>query len=190
LKYSKLFGSIGVGIDNFLDVVLGSHNDRDPLVDVVRYDVHDTLCSGGGKTSRLFHDEGHGGSLVQQSKLSVDVLGIPRVSENTSVQQSAVDISHHRSDVSAGEGLSGLSGSVPPSADDLFEGFVPHVRVRLVEGHDGGSFGDLHVGVAKDEFSKIFVEGESVGTGTEGQDEESGGRIKTVGSSNQVGSLL
>jgi hypothetical protein len=64
------------------------------------------------------------------------------------------------------------------------------VCVGLVEGHDGGSFGDLHVGVTQDEFSKVFIEGESVGTGTEGQNKEGRGRIQTVCGSDQVGSCL
>jgi hypothetical protein len=44
--------------------------------------------------------------------------------------------------------------------------------------------------VAQDEFSEIFVEGESVGAGTEGQHEKGGGRVQTVGSGNKVGSGL
>lgn len=159
-------------------------------MDVFGCDFHDTLCSCGGNTSSLFHDEGHRSSLVQQSKLSVDVLGVTRVSENTSVQQSTVDITNHGSDVSAGEGRSGLSGSVLPSGDDLLKGFVPHVCVGLVEGHDGTIFRDLQVGVTQDEFSKVFIEGESVGSGTEGQNKEGRGRIQTVCGSDQVGSCL
>ena len=174
--YICLFG-ISVGLKDFFDIILGSHNNRNPLVDVVRSDFHDTFLSGGGNSSRLFHDEGHRGSLVQQSKLSVDILCVTGVSENTSVQQRTVDISDHGSDVSAGEGRSGFSGSVSPSGDDLLQRSVPHVCVGLVEGHDGGTFWNLHVGVTQDEFSKVFVESESVGTGTKSQNKESGGGI-------------
>jgi hypothetical protein len=188
-KIRNLFGR-SVGLDDFFDVVLGSHDDRNPLVDVFGCDFHDTLCSCGGNTSCLFHDEGHGSSLIQQSKLSINIFGVTRVSENTSVQQSTVDITHHGSDVSAGEFVSGLSSSVLPSGDDLLKGFVPHVCVGLVEGQDGASFGDLQVGVAQDKFSKVFIEGESIGTGTEGQNKEGRGRIQAVCSSDQVGSCL
>ena len=179
-----------VGFHDFFDVVLGSHDDRNTLVDKVGLDFHDTLCSSGGNTSGLFHDERHRSSLVQQSELSVRVLGVTRVSENTSVEQSTVDITNHRSDVSAGEGLSGLSGSVLPSGDNLLEWLVPHVCVGLVERHDGRSLRDLHVRVTQDKFSEVFIEGESVCSSSKSQDKESRRRVKAVGSGDKVGSRL
>ena len=179
-----------ISINNFLYTVLRSHNNWYTLVYDFWLDFHNTLCSSCRKTSSLFHDERHRSSLVQQSELSVGVLGVTRVSKNTSIEQSAVDITNHRSDVSAGEGLSGLSGSVLPSGDDLLEWLVPHVCVGLVERHDGRSLRDLHVGVTQDEFSKVFIEGESIGTGTKGQNEKGGGGVQAVSSGNQVGSCL
>ena len=176
VEISHLLG-ISVGFDNLFNVILGSHDDRDTLMDIVRCNAHDTFLSSGGNTSSLFHDEGHRGSLVQQSKLSVDILGISRVSKNSSVQQGAVDISNHGSNISAGEGCSRFSGSVLPSGDNLLEGFVPHVCVGLVEGHDGGGLRDLHVGVTQDKFTKVLIKSESVRTSTKSQDKESGRRI-------------
>mmetsp|Transcript_12297 Transcript_12297/g.25395 ORF Transcript_12297/g.25395 Transcript_12297/m.25395 type:complete len:404 (-) Transcript_12297:56-1267(-) len=193
-RYSNLnnlcgFGS-SVGLHDFFNVVLGSHHNRNTLVDILGCDFHDSLGSSGGNTSGLFHDKRHRSSLVQQSELSVDVFGVSGVSENTSVEQSTVDITDHGSNVSAREGRSRLSGSILPSGNDLLEGFVPHVCVGLVERHDGRSLRDLHVGVTQDEFSKIFIEGESIGTGTKGQNEKGGGGVQAVSSGNQVGSSL
>ena len=183
-----LFG--GISIENLLNGVLGSHDDRDTLVDVFRGDLHDTFLSGRGKTSGLLHDEGHRGSLVQQSKLSVGVFRVSGVSENSSVQQSTVDISDHGSNVSAGETLSTLAGSRAPSRDNVLEWLVPFVEVGFVHGVDIAFLGDLDIGLRKDEFSNGLVKGEAVNTVSESQGKEGRGGVQAVGGSNKVGSWL
>ena len=179
-----------VGIDNLLDVVLGSHHNWDTLVDLLGADLHNTLGSGSGHSTGLLHDEGHGGSLVQQTKLSVGVLGVTGVSENTSVQESTVDITDHRSNVPARELLSGLAGSLTPLEDSLLHGSVPLVKVGLVERDDAGLLGDLDSRLGQDKLSELLIKRKHVDTVSESQDEKGRRRVQAVGGGNKVRSGL
>ena len=52
-----------------VDVVRGTQNHGDPLVDVVGLDVQHIHAAGGGEASSLLHDERHGVALIQQPQL-------------------------------------------------------------------------------------------------------------------------
>lgn len=43
----------GVELENVLDILLGSEEDGDTLVDAGRVDVEDALATGGGNSSSL-----------------------------------------------------------------------------------------------------------------------------------------
>mmetsp|Transcript_9551 Transcript_9551/g.23451 ORF Transcript_9551/g.23451 Transcript_9551/m.23451 type:complete len:397 (-) Transcript_9551:124-1314(-) len=159
-------------------------------MDEFGHDFHDAFLSGGRDTSRLFHDERHGSSLIQQSKLSVRVLGVSGITENTSVQQSTVDITDHGTDVSAGESFSALSSSLTPSRDNIFQRLVPLVEVGFVHRVDVAILRDFDVGLGEDELSEGLIKGEDVDTISEGQGEESGRGVQAVGCRNQVRSGL
>ena len=186
--YVSLLG--GVGIKNFLNGILGSHNNRDTLVDVFRGDFHNTFLSGRRKSSSLFHDEGHRGSLIQQSKLSVGVFRVSWVSENSSVQEGTVDVANHGSNVSAGESLSAGSSSLTPSGDDILKRLVPLVEVSFVHGVDTAVLRDLDIRLRKNEFSEGLVKSEDVNTVSKSQSKEGRGGIQAVSSGNKVGSRL
>mmetsp|Transcript_8696 Transcript_8696/g.24093 ORF Transcript_8696/g.24093 Transcript_8696/m.24093 type:complete len:294 (+) Transcript_8696:158-1039(+) len=153
-------------------------------------DFHHSFSSSGGKTSGLFHDKRHGGTFIQQTKLSIGVLGVTRVSKDTSVQESTVNVTHHGSDVSAGESLAAGACSCPPLFNSFAHWLVPHLQVGFIEGVDGGRFRDLDTRLGENKFTNGFIQGEDVNTISKSQGKQSGGRVQTVGSSNKVGSRL
>mmetsp|Transcript_27997 Transcript_27997/g.41534 ORF Transcript_27997/g.41534 Transcript_27997/m.41534 type:complete len:312 (+) Transcript_27997:207-1142(+) len=153
-------------------------------------DLHNTLSSSSRKSSSLFHNERHGCSLVKKTKLSGRVSGITRVSENTSVKEGTVNISHHGSNVTGREPVSTPSGSLTPSIYDILHGLIPLINVGLVEGNNLSIFRDLDIRMRKYEFSNLLIKGEHVYSISEGNNKEGGRRIQTVSSSNEFGSGL
>merc|ERR1712127_318352 len=105
-------------------------------MDNVWVDLHNTLSTSSIKTTSLFHNKGHWCSFIQKTQFSVNVLGITRVSENSSVKKSTVNITNHGSNVTGGEGISRCSSSFLPSSNNILKRFVPHVGIGLIEGHD------------------------------------------------------
>jgi hypothetical protein len=179
-----------ISIDNLLNTVLGSHDNWHTLVDEFRGDLHNTLSSGGGKSSSLFHDERHGSSLIKKTKLSVLVLGVSGVSEYSSVKKGTVNISNHGSDVTRGVSLSGSSGSLTPCLNGLLHWLVPLLNVSLVERNNRGVVRDLNIRLGKYELSNFLIKSEHVNSVSKGNNKESGGRIQTVSSSYKLGSRL
>lgn len=55
--------------DVLLNIIRGSQDHRDPLMDALGLDVQHIHASCGGHSSSLLSDEGHGVALIQESEL-------------------------------------------------------------------------------------------------------------------------
>merc|ERR1712183_474896 len=75
-----------IRINDFLNIIRTTHNDRNTLMNNLRLYLHDPLPSGRTQTTRLLHDKTHGSSLVQQTKLAIGVFGISGISKDTSIE--------------------------------------------------------------------------------------------------------
>ena len=88
---ASVYGSFVVLLEHgevLVDVVRGTQNHRDPLVDVVGLDVQHTHAARGSEASSLLHDECHGVALIQQPQLQwEDMEGqiVPRETDYSSV---------------------------------------------------------------------------------------------------------
>ena len=60
---------LAVALNDLLHIVLGAHEDRDALVDLLRLEIQDGLSARGRQATSLLNDEGHGVALVQQTQL-------------------------------------------------------------------------------------------------------------------------
>lgn len=115
---------------------------------------------GGSNSARLLDDHRHGNSFVQQTKLSFGGFGIRGVQVDTTVEDRAVDIGHHGSNVASRVGLLG----VLELCTGLLDGLIPVGRVSFVAGVDRLATAGRkhHLLTSVDEFSNGAVEAESV----------------------------
>mmetsp|Transcript_48563 Transcript_48563/g.58799 ORF Transcript_48563/g.58799 Transcript_48563/m.58799 type:complete len:211 (+) Transcript_48563:96-728(+) len=146
-----------VSVNDFLNIVLASHHHWDPLVNNLRHNFHNPLLTCGTQTTSLLHDETHGGTLVQQSQLSIRVLGITGVSKDTSVKKSTVHISHHGTNVPRGKGLSTLSSAILPVSNNFLQWFVPHMGISFIETHNTASLRNLDIGIGHNKLPNLLV---------------------------------
>ena len=70
------------------------------------HNVQDAPGPGGGHTARSFHDEGHWVTLVEEAELALGRILGGGVGEAAAVHQGTVNVSDHRTDVTAGVRLS------------------------------------------------------------------------------------
>mmetsp|Transcript_2900 Transcript_2900/g.5530 ORF Transcript_2900/g.5530 Transcript_2900/m.5530 type:complete len:407 (+) Transcript_2900:52-1272(+) len=184
-------GHLSQGSRNLIDIVRRSNEDGATLVDLFRHKVQNTLSRSSDRfTTRLLKDEGHGGSFVQKTELSVRVLGIPRVGEDSSVQQGTVNIADHGTDVTRAVLGSALAFTLLEVVDVGLELGVPVEVVGFIHGVDLATLGDLHVRVSEDELSDGGVEGEAVEAVSGGDHKDGRGRVHAVTRGNEVLSRL
>lgn len=171
-------------IVNDLNVTLTAHDNGALTVDGIRNNVKDSLDLAlehtcGGNSAGLLGNHGHGNALVQTAKLALGGLIVGRVEENASVEEGAVDIGNHRTDVAGRVGL----GTLLEDGNGLLDGLVPVVGVALVACEDGlaAILGELHVDTSVDELTDGGVEAETVDSATlEGEHKLDGRAVDTV----------
>jgi hypothetical protein len=171
-------------IVNNLNVAFAAHNNWALAVDGIWNDVKDALDlafehTRGGDSTSLLGDHGHGDSLVQTAELALGGLIVRRVKENASVEESAVDIGNHRTDVTGGVGL----GSLLEDGNGLLDGLVPVIVITFVARKNGlaSVLGELHVDTSVHELTDGGVEAEAVNSATlEGEDKLDGRTVDTV----------
>jgi hypothetical protein len=152
-------GCLLVKVDDILHVLLGTQEDRQPLVDARWLDVQDPLGTGRGETTGLFCEVRHGEGFVEDSQLAVRALLVAWVTKDTSVEQRSVNIGNHGTNVSCAVWLA-VCG-VLDAVEVLLCWLVEVERVSLVEGVDLSSVGNSDIRVGEDEFSE-GLEGASV----------------------------
>lgn len=84
---------------NVFDVLLASQEDGRTRVNGLWLNIQHSLATSRGTTTSLLDQEGHGEAFVENTKLSVLGLAISRVTEDTSIEHSTMDIGYHRSNV-------------------------------------------------------------------------------------------
>mmetsp|Transcript_33393 Transcript_33393/g.81074 ORF Transcript_33393/g.81074 Transcript_33393/m.81074 type:complete len:204 (-) Transcript_33393:601-1212(-) len=142
--------------------------------------------ASNGLSSRLLEDQGHWGSFVEKTELSVWVFLIPRVCEDSSVEKGSVDITDHRSNVSRAVFFSTLSLSFLQVVDVRLKLRVPVEVVGFVHRVDFTAVRDLHVRMREDEFANGRVEREPVEAGAGGNDEDCRRRVHAVTCGHEV----
>lgn len=171
-------------IVNDLNITLATHDNGALAMDGIRNNVKDSLdlalkhaCRGNAAS--LLGNHGHGNALVQTAKLALGGLIVGRVEENASVEEGAVDIGNHRTDVAGRVRL----GTLLEDGNGLFDGLVPVVGVALVACKDGlaAILGELHVDTSVDELTNGGVEAEPMDSAAlEGEDKLDGRTVDTV----------
>merc|ERR1712127_451758 len=159
-------------------------------MDNVWVDLHNTLSTSSIKTTSLFHNKGHWCSFIQKTQFSVNILGITRVSENSSVKKSTVNITNHGSNVTGGESRSRCSSTCTPVLNSFLHRGIPLFKVGFIEGDDGRFFWDFNIRVGKNEFTNILIKSKHVYTISKSKNKEGGGGVEAVGGGYKVSSRL
>lgn len=116
-----------------LNILLGTEENRRASVDGFGVDIQHSLATSCGTTASLLDQEGHGEALVEDTELSVLGLAVGRVAEDASIEHCAVDISHHRSDITSRVGrLLGVSRELE-RMEVLCASAIPVLGVTLVD---------------------------------------------------------
>lgn len=116
-----------------------------------RLNIENALSSGSCESSSLFDQESHGETLVKDTKFTTLRLLVFRVTEDSSVQKSSVNVCNHRSNVTSRVRFS-VRGELD-RVEVASDGFVEEERVSFVERVDFASIRDSNVRVSEDEFS-------------------------------------
>mmetsp|Transcript_12453 Transcript_12453/g.16376 ORF Transcript_12453/g.16376 Transcript_12453/m.16376 type:complete len:266 (+) Transcript_12453:396-1193(+) len=153
-------------------------------------DFHNSFRTGSGQAPRLLHYKGHGGPFVQQTELSVGVLGVPRVSKNTSAQEGTVDITNHGSNIPARELFARPAGSYTPLFDCFTHGLIPHFQIGLVKGVDTGGVRNLYTWPGQHKFANGFVQSKNMNTIAKCHSKEGRRRVEAVSCSHKISSWL
>lgn len=159
-------------------------------MDRVGNDIHDACGSGGSEAACLLDDEAHRGALIEESEFTVGVLCVSGVSEDASVHDSAVDISHQRANVSRRVFIPRLIVTGLEVRDVLLQYGIPGRRIGFVERVNLAAGRDLHVRVGQHELSDLRVQSEAVDTMTCGQYHHARRGIHTVARDDEVGAWL
>lgn len=151
-----------VHVDDLLDFFLRAQVDTAAVVDVLRHGFEETLgVRVNGQTAGVFEQHGHGGTLVQDTQLTLGALGIRGIGEETTVKQSSVGIGNHATDVTGTVGLLAFAREFERVEVFVHPRFPVHA-VTLIDRVDTLLGGHLHVGVGQDEFSQRVFHGEAV----------------------------
>lgn len=139
-----------------------------------------------GDPTSLLGDHGHWDPLVQTAQLAFGGFVVSRVEEDSSVEECAVDIGNHRTDVTGRVGL----GSLLEDGNGLLDGLVPVVEISLIAGEDGlaSILGELHVDAGVDKLADGGVEAEAVNSATlEGEHKLDGRTVDAVTGADALG---
>jgi len=90
---------VGERVVEGLDVETAAHEARDAHVDRSGEDVKGASTAIRGSTTSLLEDEREGRDLVEVAELSGGCARVAGVHEDASVEEGAVDIGHHGTDV-------------------------------------------------------------------------------------------
>jgi hypothetical protein len=82
-----------------LYIVSAAQENGRAFVDIRRLDVEHTLGAGSCDAASLFGEVGHREGLVEEAQLAALRLFVVRVPEDTTVEECAVHVGNHRSDV-------------------------------------------------------------------------------------------
>lgn len=115
--------------DVLLNIIWGSQDHRDPLMDALGLDVQHIHASCGGHSSSLLSDEGHGVALIQESELSFGTLHIGRVEENASINNGPMNICYHGAHVAGTIGCTAILQKYTSASNTENAGItVTHLR--------------------------------------------------------------
>mmetsp|Transcript_19593 Transcript_19593/g.45561 ORF Transcript_19593/g.45561 Transcript_19593/m.45561 type:complete len:257 (-) Transcript_19593:1037-1807(-) len=156
---------------HFQDILPASQYARDALVNVGGGNVHDSVFPGQGQSTRLLYQKCHRRCFVQQPQFAIGVLDVGRIPKDSSVLQGSVDVTDHRSDVSAGVARFRVSQSFLYVRDILLERGVPVPAISFVERINLSSLRDLNVRMGQNEFTNGLVQSEAVHTTAQCEDE-------------------
>lgn len=172
---SSLFLVLVICVDDLLYFILRAEEHTTLVVNVLRDNAQKALHAGvHSETTGVFKQHSHGRAFVQNTQLTLGGLLVGRVSEDTTVEQCPVSISHHATNVASTVRLLALGGElqrVEVSVGPL----LPVAAVTLVDGVDGALGGEGHVGVSEDEFTQGVLQGEAVDAAIAHGDDELGG---------------
>lgn len=153
-----------VRVDDLLYLVLRAQEHTAPVVNVFRNHLQKTLHLGVHcQTTCVLEKHSHGGTLVEDTQLALAALGISRVGEHTTVEESPVGIGHHATNITRAVRLLAVTG-VLQRVEVLVHPVIPVHAVTLVDRVDGPLGGKLHVGVCQDEFTQGVLHGEAIDT--------------------------
>mmetsp|Transcript_70650 Transcript_70650/g.160453 ORF Transcript_70650/g.160453 Transcript_70650/m.160453 type:complete len:306 (+) Transcript_70650:159-1076(+) len=169
-----------------IDVLRRAKNDRDSLVNVHRWDVHHAAVASDSLATSLLQDEGHGGALVEETQLAVLVLRVCWVREDAAVEQRAVHVADHGSNVAERVRGLGLTLALLNGVDVVLHRLIPIVHVRLVARVNLAALGDLDAGAGQLVVSDVHIKGETDDPAAEGQDQLRGGGVEAVARADQV----
>mmetsp|Transcript_36611 Transcript_36611/g.78109 ORF Transcript_36611/g.78109 Transcript_36611/m.78109 type:complete len:360 (+) Transcript_36611:284-1363(+) len=177
-----------VATEDRLDVALGAEDYGAAVVDAGGDEVEHALHAavehaGRGDAARRLHDEGHREALVQHAQLASRALLVGGVYEDAAVEDGAMHVGDHRSDVARG-----VLVALEP-LDRVLDRLVPAEVVALVARVDllPSVLGELHICMRVDELAKRRVQREAINTSTtEAKYELGRGTVHTVASNNDV----
>mmetsp|Transcript_41543 Transcript_41543/g.132157 ORF Transcript_41543/g.132157 Transcript_41543/m.132157 type:complete len:226 (-) Transcript_41543:909-1586(-) len=153
----------------FVDILRRAQDDRNPLVHVCWWHVHDTAVASDGLATGLLHQKGHGRGLIEKAKLAVWMLLGCRVGEEAAVEECAVHVTHHGPQVPLRITPRSRTSALLDVCNVLLHGLVPVHAVGLVERVDAATRGDPHVWSCEPEIQTLGVQGEASNALAEGQ---------------------
>lgn len=144
------------------------------------------------KRLTILKNHGHRRALVQNSQLALGALLIRGVRKDTSIQQGAVRIRDHGTDITGAVRLAaGVLLALLEAVEVRLDVVLPVERVTLVDRVDAPLLGDGHVGVGKNELADALVEGETVdGAALHGDDQLGRGAVHGEARSDELGAGL
>ena len=114
-------------------------------------DIQNALFSGGGLSAGLFDDVCHGIAFVEKTELALRGFARRRVGEDTTIDEGAVNVGYHGSDVTGAVGLPALRILLRLNVTARW--FVPKFVVTLVDGVDLSARFDTDIWLGENEFS-------------------------------------
>lgn len=146
-----------------LDIVPRAEENGHTLVDFLWLNVEHTLLAGRCDTSGLLDKEGHRETFVQETQLTILRLLVIRIRKNATVEQRAVNVSNHGTNVTGRVWL--LRWLRELDRFQVLEHWFVVVRaVALVDRVNLAARGDLNVRVGENEFTDRVIKSEAINT--------------------------
>lgn len=160
-----------VYINHLLHFISRTQEDSTLVMDMLGHNIEDPLTSRvDSEATGILEDHGHGGTLVQDTKLALGALLISRVGKNTAIEQGSIGIGDHAADVTGAVWLAALAG-ILDGLEVLVDPVLPVDAVSFVDGVDRPLCRQGHVGVGQDELAERILEGETInGAAAHGDD--------------------